>query len=115
MGRMVVTFPILIFWFIPTPFLWLSYSGTPWNESFRCLLRSRYPLVCASSHPLVIRCLRVLAALVTPSGIPWFHNDVTHFVVVDPLKQPLASKSDRRPVGTLQSAYNRVMRLVENF
>jgi hypothetical protein len=24
-----------------------------------------------------------------------------HFVVVDPLKQPLASKSDRRPVGTL--------------
>jgi hypothetical protein len=42
-------------------------------------------------------------AFVTPSGIPWFHNDVTHFVVVDPLKQPLASKSDRRPVGTLHT------------
>jgi hypothetical protein len=30
------------------------------------------------------------------------YHDVTHFVVVDPLRQPLASKSDRRPVGMLQ-------------
>jgi hypothetical protein len=62
----------LVFWFIPTPFLRLEY------ESFR-------PSEFVS--PLVIRCSRVLAALVTPSGIPWFHNDVTHFVVVDPLSR----------------------------
>jgi hypothetical protein len=55
-------------------------------------------LVCASSHPLV---LLLACASVTPAGIPWFHNDITHLVVVDSLKQPLASKSDRRPVGTL--------------
>jgi hypothetical protein len=42
------------------------------------------------SHPLVIR-------------YPTVYHDVTHFVVVDPLRQPLASKSDRCPVGTLHN------------
>jgi hypothetical protein len=43
------------------------------------------------SHPLVIRYPTV------------YHNE-TYFVVLDLLRQPLASKSDRRPVGTLHSA-----------
>jgi hypothetical protein len=50
----------------------------------------------SSTTPSCHRCLRV------PSSQSWFHNNIMHFVVVDPLKQPLASKSDRRPVGTLQ-------------
>jgi hypothetical protein len=32
------------------------------------------------------------------------YHDITHFVVVDPLRQPLVSKSDRHPVGTLHEA-----------
>jgi hypothetical protein len=38
---------------------------------------------------------------------PTVYHDITHFVVVDPLRQPLASKSDRCPVGTLQFALER--------
>jgi hypothetical protein len=34
------------------------------------------------------------------------YHDETYFVVVDPLRQPLASKSDRRPVGMLQPAFD---------
>jgi hypothetical protein len=55
-------------------------------------LRSHCLLACALSHPLVIR-------------YPTVYHDKTYFVVVDPLRQPLASKSDRRPVGTLQYMY----------
>jgi hypothetical protein len=54
-------------------------------------LRSYCLLACALSHPLVIR-------------YPTVYHDETYFVVVDPLRQPLASKSDRRPVGTLHQA-----------
>jgi ubiquitin C-terminal hydrolase len=53
-------------------------------------LRSYCLLACALSHPLVIR-------------YPTVYHDETYFVVVDPLRQPLASKSDRRPVGTLHN------------
>jgi hypothetical protein len=51
-------------------------------------LRSYCLLACALSHPLVI-------------WYPTVYHNETYFVVVDPLRQPLASKSDRRPVGTL--------------
>jgi hypothetical protein len=54
-------------------------------------LRSHCLLACALSHPLVI-------------WYPTVYHDETYFVVVDPLRQPLASKSDRRPVGTLHNS-----------
>jgi hypothetical protein len=44
--------------------------------------------VCALSHPLVI-------------WYPTVYHNETYFVVLDLLRQPLASKSDKRPVGTL--------------
>jgi hypothetical protein len=88
MGLIVVTFPILTSWIIPTlvtlvlPLVNLVLS-LPFADHCHCLL------ACALSHPLVI-------------WYPTVYYDVTHFVVVDPLRQPLVSKLDRRPVGTLQ-------------
>jgi hypothetical protein len=38
-----------------------------------------------------------------PIRYPTVYHDETYFVVIDPLRQPLASKSDRRPVGTLHT------------
>jgi hypothetical protein len=79
-----------------------SYSGIPGIPcesspfaAFRAVIVHSRVL----RHTLLL--LFACVCFVTPSGIPWFHNDVTHFVVVDPLKQPLVSKLDRRPVGTL--------------
>jgi hypothetical protein len=72
-------------------------------ESFLCLCTAIATRVCFVTPSFM---LLACALVVTPAGIPWFHNDVTHLVVVDSLKQPLASKSDRRPVGTLQCNYN---------
>jgi hypothetical protein len=54
---------------------------------------------CVLRHTLLS--LLLACASGTPSGMDGFHNDITHLVVVDSLKQPLASKSDRRPVGML--------------
>jgi hypothetical protein len=51
-------------------------------------LRSYCLLACALSHPLVI-------------WYPTVYHDETYFVVLDLLRQPLASKSDKHPVGTL--------------
>jgi hypothetical protein len=56
-------------------------------------LHSHCLLACALSHPLVI-------------WYPTVYHDETYFVVLDLLRQPLASKSDKRPVGTLQGVRN---------
>jgi hypothetical protein len=104
----IVTFPHLDILDYPYSSPTASYSGIPGIPcesspfaAFRTVIVHSRVL----RHTLLSSLL--VCAFVTPSGIPWFHNDVMHFVVVDPLKQPLVSKSDRRPVGTLQCSGER--------
>jgi hypothetical protein len=81
MGRMVVTFPHLDISLIPYLVLWLSYPMV--YESFLCLCAAIATRVCfVTPSCLLVACV-CETYFVTPSGIPWFHNGVTHLVVVD--------------------------------
>jgi hypothetical protein len=88
---LIVTFPHLDF-FKSLLHILHCYSGIPCESS---------PLS-AFAQILVIVYLHVLCHTLLFIWYPTVYHNVTHFVVVDPLRQPLASKSDRRPVGTLQ-------------
>jgi hypothetical protein len=83
---LIVTFPHLDFF--------ISYIVT-----LVSLVKSS--LLSAFAQIIVIVYSRVLCHTLLFIWYPTVSHDITHFVVVDPLRQPLASKSDRHPVGTL--------------